>query len=133
MSEDNCQGDKLTVVYWLLRDVPELAGLSAGQKRQVHRLCVRRHFLFAPITWRSAFAYAASILSVVIFTVLGGYVSKLINVQTSIWFIICGAALGASVGTFLFSHIAIHSVRAFYPEIIEKEVAKQGPHVRAGI
>lgn len=126
MSEDNYQESKSIGVYWSLKDIPELAALSARQKRRVHAQCVRSHFLFAPLTRRGAFAYGALTLSVAVFTALGSYVPKLINVQSSIWPIICGTALGAWLGTFLFSHIAIPSVRSFYRETIKKDLAKKG-------
>jgi hypothetical protein len=107
--------------FWSLADVPELAELSAKQRRMVHLTCVRRHLLFAPLTSRSAFAYGVFIFCVAVFAALGAFVQKLVDaVGNSLWFVVGGAVLGAWIGAYLFSRMAIAAVRGFYHEVISK-------------
>jgi RsiW-degrading membrane proteinase PrsW (M82 family) len=124
MNDKQIQQETKSVGSWSLEGVPELTGLSRQARQRVHAVCVRHHFLHARVTWWSAFAYAVFISCVSGFSALSEFVARLIGVQNSIWFLICGALIGAWVGAFLFSRMAISLVRAFYRETIEKELGK---------
>ena len=107
--------------YWSLKSVPELAGLPARQRRRIHESCLRQHFIFASLTRRSLAAHLVFIASAGVIMTIGESILPMLGVHRSMWFSLILAALGIGVGRFLFSRIAIPSLRPFYSKLIESE------------
>jgi hypothetical protein len=101
-------------IYWTLKDVPELASLPPKERRRVHELCLRQHFLYArPSRW-SMLAYAACLICAILVSVLGGDLLELLSDKESLWFTVGAMTIGIMMGWGLFSRMAIPSVRPFY-------------------
>ena len=108
-------------IYWTLKDVPELAALPPKERRRVHELCLRQHFLYARPTRRSVLAYAACLICAILVGVLGGDLLRLLSGRESLWFTVGAMNIGMMMGWGLFSRIAIPSLRPFYGGFIGGE------------
>ena len=106
-------------IYWTLKSVPELASLTRKQRCRVHEQCLRRHFWYAGPTWRSVVGYSAFIFTVAGFVLAGESILRLFGVGHSFWTTVVCAFIGAVVGSFVISQIAISMLRPFYQEFIE--------------
>src|ERR1041385_3571664 len=96
-------------IYWRLKDVPELAPLAPKERRQVHEICFRRHFLHARPTRRSLFGFAALLSCEILVAALGGGLLAYLGASDSLW----GIAMmttGMMIGYFVFTQIAIPSL-----------------------
>jgi hypothetical protein len=109
------------MIYWTLKSVPELAQLPRKQRRRVHGQCLRRHFWGAPATRRSIAAYLSFILIVTLFVAGGDGILTELGVAHSFWITFALAFIGATVGSFVFSRVAIPVIRPFYQEFIERD------------
>jgi hypothetical protein len=117
--------------YWRLKDVPELHGLTARERRRVHQECLRRHFNSARVTRRSLAAFFVLGLTLFISMFAGMRIPDLIHATappsylTNWDFLVLTVSaavmttIGFSIGRFLFSAIAIPALRPFYGELIE--------------
>ena len=109
------------MIYWTLESVPELSSLTPKQRWRVHSECLRRHFYDAPATWRSISAYLAAVV-LPVFIIWGGEsVLRSFGLYHGDWVRLVLAAIGAVVGMFLFSRIAIPALRPYYREFIQND------------
>jgi hypothetical protein len=108
-------------IYWTLKDVPELASLPPKERRRVHELCLRQHFLYARPTRRSMLAYAACLTCAILVGVLGGDLLRLLSGKESLWLTVGPTTIGMMLGWGIFSRIAIPSLRPFYGRVIGGE------------
>ena len=108
-------------IYWRLKDVPELARLAPKERRRVHELCLRRYFLDTRPTRRSIAAYGAFLCCGISTGILGGALVARVAGSDSLWRIEA-MTIGMMLGWFLFTRIAIPSLRPFYSEFIESEL-----------
>ena len=105
-------------IYWSLKSVPELAPLSRKQRRRVHERCLRRYFLRAPVTRRSVVAYLILLAILMSSGFTGLYIASIFGWSDSLA-VGVSAFFGATVGSYIFSRIAIPVLRPFYQEFIE--------------
>lgn len=108
------------MIYWTLKSVPELAPLPRKQRRRVHEQCLRRHFWGAPATRRSVAAYSSFILTVAVVVAGGESALRVLGVAYSFWTTLVLAFIGATLGSFIFSRIAIPVLRPLYQEFIKR-------------
>ena len=106
-------------IYWSLKSVPELAPLTRKQRRRVHEQCLRRRFWGAPLTRRSITAYLVLLVFLLGSLFTGVYLSGVFGHQDSVWFMLPSAFVGATVGRYIFSRIAIPVLRPFYHDFIQ--------------
>jgi hypothetical protein len=96
-------------IYWSLKRIPELSGLSWQQRRRVFRVCRRRYGFCAPLSRSSLIAYSCVPLLYFGGLALAGPVLDLQDYR--------GALLilsGAIMAWFLFSRTTINRLRPFY-------------------
>src|SRR6266852_1909082 len=106
-------------IYWRLKDVPELAPLAPKERRRVHELCLRRHFLYTRPKRRSIAAYIACLscgISVGVLGIFGSSLLARVGVSDCGWCSFVALIFGMMLGWFLFTRIAIPSLRPFYTE-----------------
>ena len=107
--------------YWSLKSVPELSGLSAPERRRVHRACYSRH----------AFRSARCLIALGICGLCGGagaaagsFVHLLFGVPFSIWHVAIGGGIGGGLGGFYFGHTVTSYLRPFYADYIKTELRR---------
>jgi hypothetical protein len=112
-------------VYWSLKKIPELSGLSRQERAQIYRACARQHqLLHAPVTWRNVIPLFVTALVffgglVIIFPVLqlDEYSDSLSALMI---FVI------AAMSWTILSRFQINYLRPFYSEYVQTEL-KSGP------
>jgi hypothetical protein len=109
-------------IYWSLKNVPELAPLTRQQRRRVHEQCLRQHFLFSQAPSRFILAALVFLLVIAGITTLGIFAAMAFLGELHLWHIFASALIGALVGSFVVSRIAIPVIRPFYREIIERDL-----------
>ena len=109
-------------IYWRLEDVAELAPLAPKERRRVHDLCLRRHFLYTRPTRRSVLAYIAFLSASISVAILGSGLLARVVAPYSGWCSLEARLIGMMLGWFLFTRIAIPSLRSHYTEFIESEL-----------
>jgi hypothetical protein len=91
-------------LFWTLKSIPELASLSARERRVTWRRAYRR-------TWRHWQTWAA-LLVCGICGGLGALVGSLIHHPVLI------AMIGGGVGGWVFSQVTVHIARAHYQNVL---------------
>jgi len=108
-------------IFWRLKDVPELAPLVPEERRRVHEVCLRRHFLCTRPTPRSAAAFVALLGCGISVGILGTALLARVGASDPLWNI-AAMTCGGMLGWFLFTRIAMPSLRPHYTEFIESEL-----------
>jgi hypothetical protein len=109
-------------IYWSLRDVPELAPLSPAERIRIHEACLNRHFFKAQVTRTSLTAFIVMlILCPVALVALMTWMIQIFGGTTPLWLIFLTMVVGATLGRFVFSRIAVAHLRQFYSEYIQKK------------
>jgi hypothetical protein len=108
-------------IYWSLKRVPELSGLSRTERSQVHRVCYSQKFVgsisfFVSIVACGLCAAGGSIL--------GHYLPSVLGLQYSVWYGAFGAGIGGGIGGFVFSEVSMHYLRPFYADYIKNELQR---------
>src|SRR3954465_15169137 len=113
-------------VYWSLKQIPELAGLSRRDRWRVFNGCGRKHHAFnARITHQNVIAY------VLVFLVpfSGVVVSSLLHFENySDLLCTFPLATGTMVGWFIYSRLQMNRLRPYYSEFVRKELQKSQSH-----
>ena|SRR5207244_2422847 len=109
-------------IYWRLKDVPELASLGPKERRRVHELCLRRHFLYTRPTRRSLAAFAAMLCCPISVGILGSDLLARVPSSAPFPYDIAAMTIGAMFGWFVFTRIAIPYLRPFYSNFVESEL-----------
>lgn len=98
-------------IYWTLKGIPELSGLSRQERGSRWRMAVRKTFRHWQI-WLAIAAFAACIW-------LATYFGGLIDMDA------LGAALGGGAGGFMFSQVTNAVARKYYRHILLGEPPEQ--------
>ena len=106
-------------IYWMLKDVPELAPLSPKERSVVHWSCYTRHGLVA---WQSKVALLASGLCASAGVGVSHLVRLWLELQPSLWQVGIGGAIGGGLGSFIFSQVVTRQLRPFYAEYVRTEL-----------
>ncbi len=106
--------------YWLLKQVPELHGLSPAERRRVHGACLCETFK----SLRCTFAlFVCGLCGGAGFFV--GYLPYLVfGAPLSTWLPTLGAFIGGGIGCFIFDHTMLSYLRPFYAEYIKRELRR---------
>jgi len=109
-------------IYWTLKQVPEMRGLSQAQRGRVHRACYPSAFR----SGRCLLALAACGACGGGGSLLGGTIHLLLGTTLSIWHVIVGCGLGGGIGGFIFSQTVTSYLRPFYADYINRNRSELG-------
>jgi len=99
--------------------VPELAPLGPKERRRVHEICLRRHFLCTRPTPRGIAAFVAFLGCSITVGILGNALLARVGASDSLWNI-AAMTIGPMLGWFLFTRIATPSLRPHYTEYLTR-------------
>ena len=105
-------------IYWSLKRVPEMAGLSHTERCQVHRACGRAFV-------GSVQCYIAVIVCGfcgMAGAVGGHYIHLAFGIPYSIWQVAVGCGIGGGVGGTVYCEFMLHYLRPFYADYIKSEL-----------
>jgi len=108
--------------YWSLKNVPELADLSPKRRKRAHEACMRKYFLDAPLTRRSAGAFALLLVCSISSFIFGESIPRIFGVHKSLLILYGVTYCGFGVGWFLMTRLAIPAIRPFYHKFINREL-----------
>lgn len=106
---------------WRLGDVPELASLSRGERKRVHRAALRAYVWGAKGSAWTQLGYL--LLPPILTAVCAGALSLpwiFRSQATPIWVIGAGCFVGASVASYLLWHLPIPHLRRMYSDFVQE-------------
>src|SRR6266571_8700088 len=106
-------------IYWRLKKVPELAPLAQKERSRVHEICLRRHFLYTRPTPRGVVAFLAFLGCGITVGILGTALLARVGASDPLWNI-AAMTIGGVLGWFLFTRIAMPSLRPHYTEYLTR-------------
>jgi len=112
-------------IYWTLKDVPELSGLSQPERRRVHRACYWKAFRRGRCLTALLFCGLCGGLG----CSLGWCLHWFLGYPTLIWVTLglqgIGGGIGGGLGGLIFGQVLIDYLRPFYAKYIKTEL-RQG-------
>src|SRR3989442_211695 len=111
-------------IYWRLKEVPELAPLAPKERRRVHEICLRRHFLCARPTPRSVAAFVALLSCGIAVGILGTALLARVGASDPLWNI-AAMTIGGMLGWFLLTQISLPSLRPHYTEYLTRNAGSR--------
>ena len=109
-------------IYWSLKRVPELSGLSPVERQHVHRACYSQHAVGQ--SWWSLGLLLCGLCTAI--GIMGGsLVHSVLGVPFSIWQTGLGGAIGGGIGGGIFGQIVISHLRTFYADYIKNKSGRE--------
>ena len=109
-------------IYWSLKQVPELSGLTPGERLRVHRACYKNAF-------RDRRCKAALLVSLTICGLCGGAgaalgssLDEMLGVPRSLWYVAICAGVGGGIGGFIHGQVVTNCLRPLYADYIRTEL-----------
>jgi hypothetical protein len=109
-------------IFWSLKQIPELSGLSPQQRRLVFGTCYRRHMFSAPITFWSV---TACVLALILWLGAAALTGPILDWDDYRGLLL--VLLGVASGWFILSRTAMNHLRPFYRRYLPGNLGAAAP------